>query len=102
MTPQPLTLNLPPAAKVSGELYDTLDPAYLTQDILQVELGDGLFIDVSWYPEHDVAGRYHCRVFRDEWENTIGDRYTRHALKMQQIVQKYIDLYGLRVEPCDA
>ncbi len=102
-TTKPLTLNLPPAAKVLyGELYDTLDPAYLTQDILHVELPGGIYIDVSWYPEHEPSGRWHCRVFRGEWENNLADLYTRDIHEAGRFIEEVSGAWAKVYQSCDA
>ena len=69
---QTLDLKLPDAATVKGELYAELHPDVLTQDVLEIELPNGVFIDVGWYPEHDLGGKFLVRMFRDSWENQLG------------------------------
>lgn len=67
-----IELDLPETAVVKGELYDSLEPALLLQDILEVELSDEMFIDVGWYPEHHPDGSFWIRVFylpRTKWES---------------------------------
>ncbi len=39
-------------AVIRGEIHAPTDVSFLTQDMLEVELGDGVIIDVGWYPEH--------------------------------------------------
>ena len=61
----------PDVVNLRGELVSSDDVATLDQDILEVELSNGVFIDVGWYPEHDVDGQFHIRVFLEAWENQL-------------------------------
>ena len=59
-----LVPNLGSSSKlVYSALYDCQDPGVLTQDLLLVELPGKLYIDVSWFPEHDPSGWYTVSVF---------------------------------------
>src|SRR5437588_12157987 len=48
----------------SYNLNDPDDLALLDQDILEIELSNGMRIDVGWFPENDHNGRFVIRVFR--------------------------------------
>ncbi len=52
-------------AAIRGDLHPPNDLALLTQDMLEVELPNGVIIDVGWYPEHDPNGEYGIAVFQD-------------------------------------
>jgi len=65
----PVHLNLPDGSKVYNFLYRTRNLAYLTQDVLTVELPNGYCVDVGWFPEHDPAGSYHISVFWQFWDH---------------------------------
>lgn len=66
-----ISLKLPDDAIVRGALYDTMDPLFLVQDILDVVLPDGVIIDVGWYPESDPSGEYRITVYQDTWQNKL-------------------------------
>jgi hypothetical protein len=70
-----IKLKLPREAKVVGELLKdySQDRGRLSEDILQITLPDGHGIDVGWRPEFDVHGHFQIVVFKDEWENHIGE-----------------------------
>ena len=60
-----LTPSLSEGTKlVYSALYDSQEPGFLAQDLLLAELASGLYIDVSWFPEHDPSGEYTVSVFR--------------------------------------
>jgi hypothetical protein len=68
----PLNLTVPRGAQV---VYNSLYAEKLTQllvpDILLVALPNDIFIDVGWYPEHDLTGEYCIRTYRGEWGNWL-------------------------------
>lgn len=59
--------------KVKGQLYATHDPIYLVQDILEIDLVNGISIDVGWHPESDPNGSFRIVVFQDFWRNQLRD-----------------------------
>lgn len=65
-------LELPPEAKVIGELLDVPSLNDLTQDMLQIELPGELFIAVGWYPrDRNPNGHYRVLVFRDTTDDML-------------------------------
>jgi hypothetical protein len=69
--PNPVRIVVPGAQVSWNSLHHTSDPRYLTQDLLLVELPNGLFIDVSWFPEHDPRGAYHVTLCQGSWESQV-------------------------------
>ena len=67
----PIQLNLPAGSEESNYLYPELEPDDLTQDMLTVGLPNGYYIDVGWFPEHDVNGRFLIRVFYEHWNRQV-------------------------------
>lgn len=63
----PVSLQLPPDAKVFNSLFANANLEDMTQDLLAVALPTGFFVDVGWFPEHDPSGSYCIRVFWQEW-----------------------------------
>lgn len=88
-----IELPAPRFAKVQGALYDTTDIHDLTQDMLQIELPGGLFIDVGWYPQWNPSGRYMILVFRDNVDDTLERIRSRNvsfvAAKVASLIGKY-------------
>lgn len=67
--PRLLVPTLPPGYKlIVNSLYDSTDPACLTADLMLVELSMGMFLDVSWCPEHDPSGSYYVTIFKGDKE----------------------------------
>ena len=85
----PLPISLPPGAElVSHGLFDSKDPAYLTEDLVLVSLPAGTFIDVSWKPELDPDGSYVVTVYRDSWDNQLSGSTTRDPFEALEDVEK--------------
>jgi hypothetical protein len=62
-------------AKIRGELHPPSNLALLTQDMLEVELPNGIIIDVGWYPEHDRNGEYAVIVFEGHPDKPLSEPY---------------------------
>jgi hypothetical protein len=58
-----ITLNVPAAAVVKGELLCQYSIQDLDQDILEVELPNGVVIDVGWFPQYDPKGHFRLSVY---------------------------------------
>ncbi len=67
MTPRDLSFLRYPGVVVRGEVFESKESAVLLEDLVEVELPSGKFIDLGWYPEHDVNGEYVVRLWsRDD------------------------------------
>lgn len=88
---------MPGARLVSTALYDSTDPATLTQDLLLVELPGGLHIDVTWAPEHDPDGGYYITVFRNDLE--LDETTSRDPYETIEIVEDFAERYTSPVRP---
>jgi hypothetical protein len=64
----PIKPRVPEGARVYSFLYRTTNPEYLMQDVLAVSLPSGFYIDVGWFPEHELTGNYVIRVFFQYWD----------------------------------
>ena len=56
--------------QVTGELVESADPRDLSEDMIEIELPNGVLIDAGWYPESSPQGRY--RVVASLGLNVIG------------------------------
>ncbi|MGC1274009.1 MAG: hypothetical protein WBC44_09905 [Planctomycetaceae bacterium] len=65
----PINLDFGPDVVVKGAIFDTDNPAYLREDLLEIDLPSGLTISVGWEPHRDPDGSYHIRVFRGHWDD---------------------------------
>ncbi len=71
MLMKPIIIDIP-GATVVGRLYDHYDDVeLLDQDILEVQLANGLTIDVGWFPEYDREGKFVIKVYKDYLENSM-------------------------------
>ncbi len=77
------------AKVVVNSLYDCLQPGFLAQDLLLVELPGETYIDVSWFPEHDPAGAYVVSLFRGH--DQIADREAKTAFEAIRIVERWAE-----------
>jgi hypothetical protein len=80
-----IELVLPPDASVKGQLFYSYEPAYLLQDILEIDLSTGITIDVGWSPECDPSGSFRIVVFRDFWRNQL--REPIHVKRISEVVE---------------
>lgn len=96
MTPIDLRLPRGSEAKVIyNSLYAADAASHRTQDVLFLELGNGVFIDVGWYPDRDPAGSYRINVYREQWDNQLRKPIrTRDPHKVAEQVQKLAARYG--------
>ena len=44
---------------------------WLGQDVLDIQLPNGVVIDVGWYPESDLNGEYWVRAYKGSWDNQL-------------------------------
>ena len=90
-----IKLKLPKAAIVRGVLVDTMDPAYLTQDILEIELPGDVFIDVAWWPPKNPSGDFVVSIFKGEWENKLRPQYfTKDLGDLVEKIERFADAYS--------
>ena len=63
MTPIDLTPLRHHNTIIHGELFDSNDPSVLLEDLIEIELPSNKFIDLGWYPEHNLKGNYTIRLW---------------------------------------
>lgn len=65
-----------PNAIVEGEICEVTDDIMLLRDgMLHVGV-EGISIDVSWFPEHNLLGEYVVTAYSHSWEDQIGQLCT--------------------------
>lgn len=69
-------MNLIPSIPASARtvinlLYDPQPDRLLIENILLVELSDGIAIDVGWYPHNDPNGSFRVTAYKDDWNNQL-------------------------------
>lgn len=79
--------DLPPDAHSIGEPLAHYPTEVLDQDILQVQLKNGYFVDVSWFPEFNRDGSFYIEVGKDDWRKGMEDRIlVKKPIEMAQVV----------------
>jgi len=69
------------------ERYDT-ETELLTADFFRATLGR-FVVDVSWRPEKDPTGAFHCKVVLDgKWETPLEELVTKNGDEMMYWTQK--------------
>jgi len=64
-------LDLPKGVVVKGVLLREYLLEHMDQDIIEVDLPNGLTIDVGWFPEYDPRGQFRIVVYRDFRTNPV-------------------------------
>lgn len=82
----PVSLEIPRGRVLFNSLYDSKEPALLGQDLVCVELENGKFIDVGWYPQFDPTGHYKVALYGPSWEIEAAHK-TKDVRKVVEIVK---------------
>lgn len=82
-----IILNLPPESRLIGNLFGDTGVNHFSEDILYVEMPNGVCIDLGWYPDDDPTGEFRIHVFNETWNNVI----SRHTAKDASVVAKLIE-----------
>jgi hypothetical protein len=80
---------------------DPEDLSLLDQDVLEVELANGIFIDVGWFPEGDPDGKFVVRVYKSGRREALREPIeTKDTFEVAQLVADLIkDYAGDRPRP---
>ena len=82
-------------ARVVGALYTPDDLEHLGQDMLQIELPGDKYIDVGWYPDHRLTGKYMIIAFQGVSENPLcAPMRTRSWMKVRTAIQRLVLQFG--------
>lgn len=65
-----------PNAIVEGEICEITDDPMLLRDGMLHVCVEGISIDVSWFPEHNLLGEYVVTAYSLSWEDQIGQLCT--------------------------
>lgn len=64
----------------------------LKEDILQIEYGPLYLIDIGWYPELSINGRFLIKLVHNfNWENLVCEVEAKDLSSLQKQLQKTID-----------
>jgi hypothetical protein len=67
----PIILDLPCAQVVFANLYDTLSPDWLDEDLVFVRLLDGSKVEVGWYGESGAGGYFKIVRYNSSWNSPL-------------------------------
>lgn len=67
----------------SKTLLEQLDS--LTEDLLQVKYADNYLLDLGWYPEYEVDGKFVVQLIKDKNWNT--PRYKACCKSQKELIQ---------------
>lgn len=88
--------NLPPGSAVRGFLYDDPTHVYGLGDVLEVELPNGIMIDVGW--DEDMSDkRFHIVVYQEYYGNVIVEnRFSdvRNVVDAVQVLSMHYSQFG--------
>lgn len=58
----------------------------LLEDLLQVEYCNGILLDVGWYPEFDVNGRFVVQIIKNkDWSSPI---YKKECMRIECLIDE--------------
>ncbi len=79
-----------PNAIVEGEIWETTDdPMLLSDGMLHVDV-EGISIDVSWFPEHNLLGEYVVTAYSLSWEDQIGQLCTNDIEQVVAFIEAVV------------
>lgn len=88
---KPIDLKLDPAVVVKGAMYDSSDPRFLREDLLEIDLPSGLVIAVGWEPHCDPKGSYRIVLFRDFRTEVLEEFETKNLDDALRIIKELTD-----------
>lgn len=73
----------------------------LKEDLLQVEYGAHLLLDVGWYPEFDERGAFRVAVIKDQdWQQPLLNEQARSLAQLGECLARAQDmLHALHPRP---
>ena len=76
-----------PNVIVEGEICEITDDIRLLRDgMLHIGV-EGISIDVSWWPEHDLLGEYVVTVYALSWEDKISELCTTDTQQVLEFIE---------------
>ena len=79
-----------PNVHVEGEICEITDDAMLLRDgMLHIGV-EGISIDVSWFPEHNLLGEYVVTAYSLSWEDQIGQLCTNDTDQVVAFIEAMV------------
>ena len=89
----PNDLQLDPSIVIRGAIYDSMDPRFLREDLLELDLPSGLTIAVGCVPHCDPQGTFRIVLFRDYWANKKEELETQNLDTALRMIRALSDQY---------
>lgn len=69
-----LSFRLPTGSTMTGQVWSSLKPDFLRENLAVIKLRNEVSLGIGWYPQWDPAGEYVVVVFAgDDWGNLLQD-----------------------------
>lgn len=87
--------------RVRGALIESNDPADLTDDMLEIELPNQMYIQAGWFPQYSPTGKY--RVITD-WrtEPVVPLFYPADVAEAEKYIRSLVNRYRDVIDPIPA
>jgi hypothetical protein len=85
----PINLDLPGAQVVFDNLYDTLSPDWLDEDLVFVRLLDGSKVEVGWYGELGAGGYFKIVRYHSSWNSPLDLVRTGDVGEVVKILKRF-------------
>ena len=80
-----------PNVIIEGEICEITDDIRLLRDgMLHIGV-EGISIDVSWWPEHDLLGEYVVTAYSLSWEDQIGQLHTNDTDQVMEFIVSMVE-----------
>jgi hypothetical protein len=89
-----LKLDARKVVDVRGALYDSLDPEFLREDLIEIDLRSGYTIEAGWIPQGDPSGHFRVIVFEDYWTNTLFEGRAESPDEVVSLVHWLVSNFG--------
>lgn len=87
----PVILDLPGSQIVSNNLYDTLSPDWLDEDLVFVRLPDGTKVDVGWHGDLDAGGYFKIVRYSTSWNAPLEVVRTGDVKEVIEVLKQFHD-----------
>ncbi len=80
-----------PNVIIEGEICEITDDIRLLRDgMLHIGV-EGISIDVSWWPEHDLLGEYVVTAYSLSWEDQISQLHTNDTDQVMEFIVTMVE-----------
>ena len=93
-----LSFRLPIGSTMSGQVWSSLKPDFLRENLAVIKLRNEVSFGIGWYPQWDPAGEFVVVVFAgDDWDNLLQDEVSAKApAELQGMVDRLLEFWDSR------